>query len=82
MIQNTPKIPNYASLSGHTCVLQIKLTRIHTVPLNYNFISTRMYTRGTTRLLAWNMLKSRVEIIIYTRRGMPRHDTWYYMRRG
>ena len=28
MIQNTPKIPNYASLSGHTCVLQIKLTRI------------------------------------------------------
>ena len=37
------------------------------------------------------MLKSRVEIIIYTRRvrviytrrGMPRHDTaWYYTRRG
>ena len=62
-----------------------------TVPLNYNFISTRVYTRGTTRFHACKMLKSRVEIIIYTRRvrviytrrGMPRHDTaWYYTRRG
>ena len=36
------------------------------------------------------MLKSRMEIIIYTRRGrviytrwgMPQHDTWYYTWRG
>ena len=64
---------------------------IYTVPLNYNFISTRVYTRGTTQFHACKMLKSCVEIIIYTRRvrviytrrGMPRHDTaWYYTRRG
>ena len=62
-----------------------------TVPLNYNFIFTRVYTRGTTRFHACKMLKSRVETIIYTRRvrviytrrEMPRHGTaWYYTRRG
>ena len=60
------------------------------VPLNYNFMSTCVYTHGTTRFYACKMLKSRVETVIYTRRGrviytrheMPRHNKCYYTRRG
>ena len=79
------------NLGYYNLFLMTVVLGIHTVPLNYNFISTCVYTHGTTRFHACKMLKSREEIIIYTRRvrliytrrGMLRHDTaWYYTRRG
>ena len=50
-----------------------------TVPLNYNFIFTRVHTRGATQYFACQMPKFLVEIQISTRRDMalPRDETWH-----
>ena len=50
-----------------------------TVPLNYNFIFTRVHTRGATQYLACQMPKFLVEIQISTRRyvALPRDETWH-----
>ena len=78
------------------CKLYCTLKQIwyHTVPLNYNFIFTRVYTRGTTQYFACKMLKFPVENIISTRRdawhfhetcgistrrvAFPRDETWHF----
>ena len=63
----------------------------YTVPFNYNFIFTRVSTRGNTRYFACVQLNSSVEILISTRRDVafpryvafsrdvafPREETWH-----
>ena len=53
---------------------------VHTVPLNYNFIFTRVSTRGATKYFACEIPKFPVEICISTRRdvALPRDETWYF----
>ena len=52
---------------------------VHTVPLNYNFIFTRVHTRGATQYFACQMPKFLVEIQISMRRdvALPRDKTWH-----
>ena len=61
-----------------------------TVPLNYNFILTRVSMSGATKYFACQMPNFPVEIIYFhdTRRGIQTlylHETWhvaFYMRRN
>ena len=50
-----------------------------TVPLNYNFIFTRVQTRGAMQYFACQMPKFLVKIQISTRRdvALPRDETWH-----
>ena len=62
-------------------------THIHmytrTVPLNYNFILTRVSTSGATKYFVCQMPEFPVEIQISTlrdvafRRGISLHETWH-----
>ena len=51
----------------------------YTVPLNYNFIFTRVDMHGATQYFACEMPKFPMEILISTRQDVvsPRDDTWY-----
>ena len=49
---------------------------LRTVPLNYNFISMRVYTHGTTRFYACKMLKSRMETYLHETGTCNLHETW------
>ena len=62
---------------------------VATVPLNYNFILTRVSTSGATKYFACQMPEFPVEIQISTRRDVAfrrgiymRHGTWHFTRDG
>ena len=52
---------------------------VRTVLPNYNFIFTRVHTRGAMQYFACQMPKFLVEIQISTRRdvALPRDETWH-----
>ena len=66
--------------------MPLKVQQIYyTVPLNYNFIFTRVDMRGAVQYFTCQMPKFAVEICISTRRevALPRDETWYlHERRG
>ena len=55
---------------GHVAIHTKLLFSLYTVPLNYNFILTRVDTRGNTQYFACKIPKFPVEIIISTRRDV------------
>ena len=58
--------------------LSSKMYYVYTVPLNYNFIFTRMHMRGAMQYFACQVPKFLVEIQISTRQdvALPRDKMW------
>ena len=57
------------AMFSHVLDHELHNTCQYTVPLNYNFISTHVYTHGSQRLFVCKMLKFLMFIIIYMRQG-------------
>ena len=76
-------------MHNHVYKNEVIVERYHTVPLNYNFILTRVSTSGATKYFACQMPEFPVEIQISTRRDMAfrrgiymRRGTWHFTRDG
>jgi len=72
--------PKFCALHHFTARTLMKRFYVYTVPLNYNFISTRVDTRGNTWYFVCKMPNFPVENIISMWRDVafPRDDTWLF----
>ena len=89
----------YMKQGRSTCLIRVESSKqtvwyysfIYTVPLNYNFILTRVSTSGATKYFTCQMPEFPVEIQISTRRDVAfrrgvyrdtRRGTWHFTRDG